>query len=87
MNTYVVKLICYSMFKITNLLANITMILNLKPLFKISTWHEFKNDAPLNSLMDSTMSPKVIIVGGIGVHSMVHNILRVEVHIGVSGWD
>jgi hypothetical protein len=45
-------------------------------------------DAPTNSLIDSTSSPKVKIVEGegIGVCSLIHNTLGVEGHVGAPGW-
>jgi hypothetical protein len=45
-------------------------------------------DAPLDSLMDSTMNPKMKIVEGkrIGARSLARNTLGVEGHVGVLGW-
>jgi hypothetical protein len=46
------------------------------------------SDAPLNSLMDSIVNPKVKTTKGrVGIHSMAHNISGVEGHVGVPGWD
>jgi hypothetical protein len=46
-------------------------------------------DAPLNSLMDSTTSPKLKTTKGkgIGARSLTPNILGVERHVGAPGWD
>jgi len=45
-------------------------------------------DAPLSSLMDSIVSPKMKTLEreGIGVLSLVRNILGVEGHAGALGW-
>ncbi len=45
-------------------------------------------DAPPSSLIDSTASPTVKIMKGEGVeaHSLAHNTLGVEGHVGVPGW-
>jgi hypothetical protein len=45
-------------------------------------------DAPPNSWIDSTMNPKVKIVGGqrVGAHSLVHSTLGVEGRAGTRGW-
>jgi len=47
------------------------------------------NDAPLSSLMDSTMSPKVKTTEGkiVGVRSLARNTSRVEGHAGAPRWD
>jgi hypothetical protein len=44
-------------------------------------------DAPLDSWVDSTPSPKVKTMEGkgIGVHSLVHSTLGVEGHVGARG--
>jgi hypothetical protein len=46
-------------------------------------------DAPLRSLMDSTMSPKMKTTKGerIGVRSLARNTLRVEGHVGARDGD
>ncbi len=46
------------------------------------------NDAPLSSLMDSIVSPKVKTSKGkgIGAHSLAYNTSGVEGHVGVPGW-
>ncbi len=46
-------------------------------------------NAPLSSLMDSTMSPKVKTLKGkeVGVRSLACNTLRVEGRTRVLGWD
>jgi hypothetical protein len=46
------------------------------------------NDVPPNSLIDSTMSPKVKTIEGerVGVHSLAHNTLGVKGHAGASKW-
>jgi hypothetical protein len=45
-------------------------------------------DAPPNSLMDSTTSPKVKIVEGegVGACSLAHNTLWGEGRVGTPGW-
>ncbi len=52
-----------------------------------ATWITF--DAPPNSLMDLTTSPKVKTIEGkgVGAHSLVRNTLGVEGHVGALGWD
>jgi hypothetical protein len=47
-----------------------------------------KGDAPLNSLIDSTMSAKVKTTKGegVGVHSLAHSTLGVEGRVGAPGW-
>ncbi len=43
-------------------------------------------DAPLDSLMDSTMSPKVkTMKGGVRAHSLAYNTLGVEGRVEVLG--
>jgi len=39
--------------------------------------------------MDSILNPKVKTMEGekVGVRSLVHNTLGVEVHVGAPGWD
>jgi hypothetical protein len=46
-------------------------------------------DAPPNSLMDSTMNPKVKTTEGkiVGVHSLARSTSRLEGPVGASGWD
>jgi hypothetical protein len=46
-------------------------------------------DAPPNSLMDSTVSPKMKTREGerIEAHSLARSTLRVEGHAEVLGWD
>jgi hypothetical protein len=46
-------------------------------------------NAPLNSLMDSTLNPKVNKVEGegVGVFSLARNTSGVEGPVGASGWD
>ncbi len=46
-------------------------------------------DTPPNPLIDSTTSPKVKIMKGkgVGVHSLVCNILGVEGHVEASRWE
>jgi hypothetical protein len=44
------------------------------------------NDAPLNSLIDSTVSPKVKIAKRVGVHSIACDISKVEGCAGILGW-
>jgi hypothetical protein len=50
--------------------------------------HLIPCDAFTSSLMDSTMSPKMKTIEGegVGVHSLVHNILGVERCVGALGW-
>ncbi len=47
-----------------------------------------KGDAPLSSLIDSTMSPKVKTTKGegVGAHSLVRSTSGVEGCVGASGW-
>ncbi len=47
------------------------------------------SDAPPNSLMDSTLSPKVKIAKGegVGAHSLTRNTLGVEGRARAPGWD
>jgi len=47
-----------------------------------------KGDAPLNSLIDSTMSPKVKTTKGkgVGAHSLARTTLGVKGGVGASGW-
>jgi len=47
------------------------------------------NDAPPNSLTDSTTSPKAKTIEGegVGACSLVHNTSRVERHVGAPKWD
>jgi len=47
------------------------------------------HDAPSNSLMDSTINPKVKIMEGIGVgtHSLACNTLGVRGCVGAPRWD
>jgi len=44
-------------------------------------------DAPLNSWIQSTASPKVKTRKGqgVGIFSLVHSILRVKGHVGIPG--
>jgi hypothetical protein len=48
----------------------------------------FINDAPPNSLIDSTMSPKVKTMEGkrARVLSLTHNTSGVKEHVGTPGW-
>ncbi len=47
------------------------------------------DDAPLSSLMDSIVSPKMKITVGkrIGAYSLACNTLGVKGHVGAPGWD
>jgi hypothetical protein len=47
-----------------------------------------RNDAPLDSLMDSTMNPKVRITKGegVGARSLIRSILGVEGCVKAPGW-
>jgi hypothetical protein len=49
---------------------------------------EAKVDTPPNSLIDSTMNPKLKTMEGegVGVRSLAHNTSRVEEHAGALGW-
>jgi hypothetical protein len=54
-------------------------------------WFSWRGiDTPLNSLMDSTTSPKVKTMEGkgkgVGARSLAHNMLGVEGCAGASGW-
>jgi hypothetical protein len=50
-------------------------------------WPLGENDAPQNSLIDTTTSPKVkTMKEGIGVHSLICSTYIVERHIRTSGW-
>jgi hypothetical protein len=74
------------------------IILPLSPIselnihFKILLYNLIGNrspvvDAPLSSLMDSVVSPKVKTTKkGVGACSLTHNILGVEGDVGVMGW-
>jgi len=44
------------------------------------------HDAPLNSLIDSNVNPKMKIVEGIGVHSFTHNTSGVKGCAGALKW-
>jgi hypothetical protein len=47
----------------------------------------FINDAPLSSLMDSIVSPKMKTTErGVGAHSLARNTSGVEGHVGTLGW-
>jgi hypothetical protein len=43
-------------------------------------------DTPPSSLMDSTASPKMKIMEGVGAHSLAHSTLGVEGHAGAPKW-
>ncbi len=55
-------------------------------LFLLLVW---AYDTSVSSLMDSIMNSKVKTFEGkgVGAHSLAHNTLGVEGHVGASGWD
>jgi hypothetical protein len=62
---------------------------NTKFMFrKVGMKLSFSIDAPPNSWIDSTTSPKVKTSEkqGVGAYSLGHNTLRVEGHAGALGW-
>jgi hypothetical protein len=61
------------------------MILKCNIVVKI---HFVGCEAPSNSWIDSTISPKVKTTEGqgVGAHSLAHSISGVEGHVGVPGW-
>jgi hypothetical protein len=63
--------------------------INVKNNFSFSKLHvNYTINTPSNSLIDSTMSPKVKTMEGerVGVCSLVRNTLGVERHVGAPKW-